>query len=84
MSITLSSKSSMISRICASVFRASVQARMIGSLVENTAAALPTIRLANSDGASPGSRGAKSWVSLSSSSIASATITASTAYFESK
>ena len=84
MSITVSAKSSMISRICASVFRASVHARMIGSLVEKTIAALPTIRFAKSDGASPGSRGAKSWVSLLSSSIASATITASTAYLESK
>ena len=62
-SITPSSKSFMISRICASVFRARVQAGMIGSLLANTAAALPTIRLANSAGVSLGSRGAKSWVS---------------------
>ena len=34
-----------------------------------TAAALPTIRLANAAGVSPGSRGAKSWVSWSSSSL---------------
>ena len=55
----------------ASVFCATVHAAMIGSLLANTAAALPTIRLANAGGDSPGSRGAKSWVSLSSSASAS-------------
>ncbi len=49
---------SSVSRIWASVFCATVQADMIGSLVAKTVAALPTIRLAKAAGVSPASRGA--------------------------
>ena len=66
------------------MLRATAHAFITGSSLAYTAAALPTIRLANAAGVSPGSRGAKWWVRLSSSSPASARITASTAYFESK
>ena len=53
LSITASSKSFIISRICGVGVLAMVHAAMIGSLLANIAAALPTIRLANA-AATPG------------------------------
>ena len=67
-----------------SLCRAALHAFITGSLCAYTTAALPTIRLANCSGDSPGWRGAKYCVRSSSSSAASARIWASTEYLESK
>jgi len=58
-----SGKRCFITGAASGIGRATAHAVSTGSSLAYTAAALPTIRFANASGVSPGSRGAKPWVS---------------------